>query len=125
MTMCRLHGFQCDVGCIRRERAENTAGVQPARAFFTENLVPIDLPSFEMRNSGVPAVVRASSRTHAESPFREIQPVARRTPDAIVSHPADVRLIDATLVHQVLQQPTNRVVCECRDYRRVQTEAAL
>ena len=90
MTMCCLHCFQCDLRGRRRERTENTAGVQPARAFFTENLVPIDLPRFEMRNSSVPAVVRTGSRTHAEAPFREIQPVARRTPDAIVRHPADM-----------------------------------
>src|SRR4051812_24361478 len=53
MTMCCLHCFQCDLRGRRRERTENTAGVQPARAFFTENLVPIDLPRFEMRNSSV------------------------------------------------------------------------
>ena len=102
VTMRRLHRFQGDFRRARGERAENAACVQPSSSLLAENCVPIDIAGLKIRNRGVTTVVGTGRRAHSKSPFREIQPIPCGTPDAVVRHPADVRLIDAPLIHEIL-----------------------
>ena len=121
-----LHRFQRNVRRRRRQRAENSAGVQPARAVLSKNFIPVEIAGLQMRNRRVSAIVRARRRAYAESALRKIQSVARRSADAIVRHPAHVRLIDATLIQQVLQQacPTGSSA-NAVTIARIEAEAAL
>ncbi len=41
-----LHGFDGDVGRGGGKRAENPAGVKPARALLAEDVVPVDVTFF-------------------------------------------------------------------------------
>ena len=61
----------------------------------------------------------------AEAAFGEVEPVAHLAPDAVVRKPAEVRLLDAALVDQILDQAADGVVGERGHDRRAQAEAAL
>ncbi len=71
------------------------------------------------------AVVGPCCRANSKSALGKIQAVARRASDTIVRHPANVSLIDATLIQHVLQQPPHRIVRERRNDCRVHAEASL
>ena len=66
----------------------------------------------------------ADGAADAEATLREVEPVAHLAADAVVRDPADVRLVDAALEHQVLDEPADGVVGERGDDRRAQPEAA-
>ena len=84
-----------------------------------------DVAALQLRHRRVPAIGTADTGADAESALDEVQPVAALAADAVVFHPADVRLVDAALVNQVLHEPANRVVGQRRHQRGVETEAAL
>jgi hypothetical protein len=77
-----------------------------------------------VRGSRISPVGAADGSAHAEAAFSEVEPVADASPDAVVRHPEDVRLVDAALVEEVLDQTTDWVVDERGDDRRVEPEAA-
>ena len=127
MTPClraRLHRFLRDLGRRFAQSAEDSAGVKPARAFLAEDLFPVDVAGLELADRGVAAVRASQRRAHAESALGKVQAVAHRAADAVVLDPLHMRLIDAALQHQVLDQSTHRIVGERRDDRRLQAEAA-
>src|SRR6266567_5617064 len=73
----------------------------------------------------MPSVRTTDCRAHTESTFREVQSVTHRAAQAVVIYPLDVRLVDAALVDEVLNEPADRVVGERRHYRRIQPETAF
>src|SRR5262249_17675753 len=105
-----LHRFACCLWRLLTQRSETPAGVKPSRTFPGEDLVPIDVSRLQLRRGGVPAVRTAYRRTNAETSFGKIQAVPHAPSDSIVLDPADMRLIHATLINQVLNQPADRVV---------------
>src|SRR6185369_14680101 len=107
------------------KRTEDTAGMEPARAFALEDGGPVDVSPLQLRNGSVPAIGAADTGADAEAALHEVEPVARRTADTVELHPAHVRLIDTALIDQVLHQPSHGIVGKGRDERRVEPEAAL
>src|SRR5205085_7146140 len=103
----------------------DAAGVEPPRPFAPEDRPPVDVARLELRDGGVAAVRAAQRGAQAEAALGEVQAVAHSAPDAIIFHPADVRLIDAALVDQVLNQSPYGIVRQRRDDGRVHPEAAL
>ena len=101
-------------GVVSDKRAEDAAGVKPARALAAEDVVPIDLAGLQLRNRGMAAIRAAERGAHAEAALGEVQAVAHRAAHAVVRHPAHQRLIDAALVDQVLHQTPHRIVGEAR-----------
>ncbi len=70
--------------------------------------------------------VGATQRAHAPvAAFREVQPIAHLASDAVVVDPANVRLIDAALIDQVLDQTSHRIVSQRGNNRRVESEATF
>ncbi len=78
----------------------------------------------QLRHGRVAAVGAADGRAHAEAALREVEAVPRAAADAVVRHEAHVAEVDAALQQQVLEQPADRVVDECRDDGGSQPEAA-
>ena len=75
-------------GVVVGKRAENSAGVEPARAACLPKMsLPIDVARLELRGGGVAAIGTAQRAAHAESALGEIQAVAHRTAHAVVRHP--------------------------------------
>ena len=73
-----------DLGSGVGERAEDSAGVEPARAVLAEDFVPVDVAGLELRDGGVAAIVGAQCGAHAEAAFGEVQAVACRAADAVM-----------------------------------------
>src|ERR1700754_54185 len=121
----RFHRLARDSRCCFRQRTEDAAGVKPARAFVTEDLVPIDIAGLELRHGRVTAIGTTGSGTYAETAFGEVQSVAHRASDTIKLHPLHVRLVHAALINQVLNQAAHRVVCKGRNQRRFQAKTTL
>ena len=64
-------------------------------------------------------------RAHAESAFCEVQSIAHLATDAIEFHPANVRLVYAALVDQVLHQTSHGIICQGRNHGSFEPEAAF
>ena len=71
-------------------------------------------PGRSLRCGGVAAVGAAERGADAEAAFGEVEPVADLAADAVVREPAEVRLLDAALVDQILDQPPDGVVGQRR-----------
>lgn len=74
---------------------------------------------------------RTSQPVHApqraadpEAALGEVQAVAHGTADAVVRRPVDEGRVQAAAQDDVLEQPTDLVVGECRDDRAAEVEAA-
>ena len=80
----RLHRFDGECGGGFRQRGKNAAGVQPARANFAENMIPIEIARLELRRGGIAAVRHADRAADAEAALGEIQAVANAAADAVV-----------------------------------------
>jgi len=74
-------------------RRRSAAGVKPANALFAEDVIPVDVAFFQVRNGGVATIVGAESGPHAETALSEIESIARGAADAVVLDPADEGLI--------------------------------
>ncbi len=107
-----------------RQRREDAARVQPARALLAEDQVPVDLAGLHLRGGAVAAVGAADRGAHAEAALGEVEAVPDAAADAVVGHPAHVALVDAALQDQVFEQAADRVVDERAHERRAQPEAA-
>src|SRR5262245_32218171 len=77
-----------------------------------EYLIPIEIICCLLRRSSMTAIRTAERRAKSESPLGEIEPVTNPATDAIIRNPLYVRLIDASLINEVLNQATNRIVRE-------------
>src|SRR5258705_2426763 len=62
---------------------------------------------------------------HAESAFREVQPIAHLATDTIEFHPANMRLVYAALVDQVLHETPHGIIRQRRNHGSVEPEAAF
>src|SRR5690349_3142782 len=108
-----------------REGTENTAGMKPARAFRAEDLFPIDIAGFQLRDGRVTTIGTTGSRAHAKAALGEVETVTNGASYAIKLHPLQVWLVHAALINQILDQPAHRVVSERRDDRSIHTETSL
>ena len=99
--------------------------MKPTRALAAKDLVPISIARFQLGNGGVPAIRTTKRGTCAETSLSEIQSVANQTTYAIELSPMHVRLIDAALIHQVLNKTADGIVSQRRDDSRIQPEASL
>ena len=125
MPARRLDRLERDVGGRLRERREDAAAVEPARAVDAEDPLPVDVAGTQLRGGGVPAVGDADRAAHAEPALGEVEPVPHLPADAVVRGPDHMRTLDAALVDQVLDQAADRVVGERRDDGRPEPEAPL
>src|SRR5205823_6455353 len=73
-----------------RERTKDSSGVKPARAFFAEDLFPIDVARLQLRHRRMSSIRTTNSAAHAKSTFGEIQSIADCPSDAIVRNPTDM-----------------------------------
>ena len=120
-----LHGLAGYERRVFGQGGEYAAAMKPPRALLAEDLLPIDVARPELRHRGV-AAVRASDRgARAETPLGEVQPVAHSPSHAVIFHPLHVRLVDAALIDQVLNQTAHGIVGERGHDRRLHSEAAL
>ena len=60
---------------------------------------------------------------YSEPPLGEVHAIPYGTSDAIEGYPADVLLADASLEHQVFDEPAHRIVRQRRHDRGVEAEA--
>ena len=67
----------------------------------------------------MPAIRAPERRAYAETALREIQAVAHSAAYAIIFDPANVRLIYAALINQVLYETAYRIVSKRRNDCRV------
>src|SRR5206468_11332374 len=100
----------CDLRRRLGERAEDAAGVEPARPFTREDRGPVDVARSESRDRRVAAVRTADRAANAVATLDEVQSVTDVPADPVVRDPAYVGLIDAALVDQVLHQTAHRIV---------------
>ena len=89
---------------------ENAAGVQPARAEFAEDAVPVEVARLELAGGGMAAVGNAHRAAHAEAALGEVQAVAHRAAHAVEGRPLDEFRVHAALQNKILQQPADFVV---------------
>ena len=125
MLFSDLHRFFSDLGRRFRQSTKNTAGVEPSRAFVTKYFLPVDIAFLELRHRRISPIRTSESSTDAETAFGKVHTVANSTPNAIVLRPLNMRLIDAALIDQVLNQAADRIIGKCGNDRRVETETTL
>src|SRR5437868_2164541 len=99
--------------------------MEPAASFFCEDQVPIDLARLQLRYRRMSAVRAAYSCAQTESTFSEIQTVADRAPDSIMSNPLDVGLIHSTLIDKILYEASDGIVSECGHNGSTEAEASF
>ena len=93
-----------------RQRGKNAAGVQPARADFSEDMIPVEVTRLELRRRGMAAIRDAHRAAQAEAALGEVQTVADAAADAIVRAPNDEIRVHAALHDEVLDQMADLVV---------------
>src|SRR5262245_17817977 len=72
------------------------------------------------------SAVGASYRpAYSESTIDKVQTVSDCASHTVVGHPSDQGLIDATLINEILDEPSDGVIRECSHNRRLQTKASL
>ena len=120
-----LHGFGSDFRSGGRKSAEDTAGVKPARAEFAEDIFPIDVAGFQLRDRSVAAIGAAKSGADAEASLSKVEAVADGAADAIVRDPADQGLIDAALIDEVLRETADGIIGEHGDDGSIETKTAF
>src|SRR5262245_43430976 len=118
MLLRYLHVLARDERRCFGQRAEDAAAMKPSRALLAEDLLPIDVARPELRHGGVAAVRASDRRARAKAPLGEVQPIAHGPSNAVIWRPLHVRLIDAALIDQVLNQTAHRVVGEGGHDRR-------
>src|SRR5258708_21458629 len=84
--------------------------MEPARSAPAEDLLPVDVTGFKLRNCRVAAVRAPQRRAQPKTAFGKVEAIAHATANAVILDPAHHRLLHATLIDQVLQQAANRVV---------------
>src|SRR5207248_9110596 len=101
-----------DFGGGGGKRGEDAAGVEPADAELSENVIPVEVTGLQLRGRGVAAIGAAHGAADAEAPFGEVEPVADGAADAIVLAPFDEVGGDAALHDEILDQVSDLVVDE-------------
>ena len=124
VLLCRLESLDCNFSGRGGESREDAARVEPAHAFLSEELFPVDHAGLELGDCGKAAVRAGTSSTASIAALDEVESVADVMADAVELSPVHVRSIDATLKHEILNETPDRIVGERRDSRGLQTEAA-
>src|SRR5690554_3000168 len=107
-----MRGF----GSSLRQCCENTAGMKPAYAQLTENIIPVNITRTHLTNSSICPVGYAKCAADSEASLCEVKTVAHAAADAIIRHPFDEACIDASLHDQILDQIADIIVCQrCYD----------
>jgi len=125
VAFCSLHGFQCNIGSRGGKSTKYPTGVEPARPLLSKNFIPIDVAGLELGNRGVSAIVGSDRGPHSESALSEIEAISCRVTHPVVLNPTHQRLIDSSLVDEILKQSSHRIIGERADERGVHTKAAL
>src|SRR5260370_7347854 len=99
--------------------------MQPARAFFFKDLLPINFTGLELRRGSVAAIGTTHGGANTETALGKVEPVAHRASYAVVFHPAHMALIHAALVHQIFHQTAHWIIGQRGHDRGAQSEAAL
>src|SRR5215472_9878653 len=99
--------------------------MKPARAVFGEDLLPVDVSRLELTGRAVAAIGASDRAADSKTALGEIETVAHRAPDSIVGNPTQIRLVNAALINQVLDQATHWVFRQRRNHRGIQAEAPL
>ena len=107
-----LHGFDGQVGRRFGERGEDAAGVEPTRAEFAEDVIPVEVAAFELRGRGVSAVGHADRTAYAVAALGKIEAVAHGAPDAVILAPFDEIRAHAALHDEVFDKMADLVVDE-------------
>ena len=98
--------------------------MQPADSQLAKNIVPIEVPRFELAGRGIAAIGNPHCATHAKAAFGEVEAVADDATDTVKRHPPDKLGIDAPLQNEVFDEPANIVVRKSRGDGRLESEAA-
>lgn len=115
-------GLDGEFGGGLGEGGVDAAGVEPADAEFSEDVVPVDVAGFEFGGGGVAAVGVADGSADAEAAFGEVEAVADGASDAVVLAPLDEVSGDAALHDEVLDEVADFVVYEGGDDGGFETE---
>src|ERR1022692_2803636 len=99
--------------------------MEPAGPVAAENRAPAAVSGFHLGRRRVPAVGAAECSAHAEAALGEVERIPDGPADTVVFPPAEVCLLDAALIDQVLDEVTDRVVGQGGDKPGSQAEAPL
>ena len=108
-----LDRSDCGLGSLLRKSCIDSAGVEPANAELTEDVIEIKISRCSLGNSGVGTVGAALCTTDTEASLCEVQSVSAYTADSVGVHPLYEGCIHTTLHHEVLNQVTDLIVCKC------------
>ena len=114
MALRRGNRFDDDLRRRIGEGSEDPARVQPAHAQRAEEVLPVDVARPQLRGGRVTAIGHPDGAAHAETALGEVEPIAHRPADTVGRNPADEARVDASLEHEVLEQPADLVVGERR-----------
>ena len=96
-----------------RQRGKNAAGVQPARADFPEDVIPVEIAGLQLCRRRVATIRHTDRAPDAEATLGEIQAIAHAAADAVVFAPLDEVRVHAALHDEILDEMTDLVVHEC------------
>src|ERR1035438_8179134 len=86
--------------------------MQPAGTACHKDVLPIEVTGLAVGDRRIATVRAAHCGAHAKTALGKVQPVAHRSSNAIVGHPANERCINSSLKNQVLEQLSNRIPCK-------------
>src|SRR6185369_7648025 len=85
-----------------RECAENSTRVKPASAFSSKDLIPINIARLQLRDGSMTAIRTTRRGANSVATFRKVQAIAYGSSNAIELNPAQMRLVHAALIDQIL-----------------------
>ena len=89
-------------------------------------LVPwVAVPGDALDVRSVAAIRTTEGRAHSEATFSEVHAVPDGTAYSVIRYPADQRLIDPTLVDEVLQEFAHGIISPCSNDSGIQAETTL
>src|SRR5579864_7609403 len=97
--------------------------MKPAHTLFSENVIPFHLARCHLGDRRMSTVVRTHRRPNAETSLGKVKPVSHRSAHTVMLYPAHQRLVNASLVHEVLNQSPHGIIGERRYNRGFQPEA--
>src|SRR5215510_9446653 len=99
--------------------------MKPTHALLAEDFFPVNIAHLQLRHCRVPSIRAADSAANAEASFSKVQSVTYGSADAVVFDPTHMRLIYASLKHQILHEPAHLIVRQRRHNRRLHSEASF
>ena len=90
---------------------------------LTKDILPVNISGFHLAGCGMPSIRAAQSCTNPKSSLSEVQAVSNISSDAVERNPFHQALVNATLVDQIAEKVSNRVVGETGDVRGSEPKA--